>query len=418
MRGYYGWWIVAISLLMMFLTVGATMQAFGMFVLPVSEEFGLSRADTNTGIILVNLGMAAISPFLGRMLDVYPIRRIMAVCAFLFGASLVVLGLSHNLWLSAVVLAVPLALGIAGAGTLTSMTLVARWFEAQRGRAMAIAVMGMSLGTVVMAPLVGWLIESFGWRDCLIMLGLVIGAILLILVPFVRPSPGPDDVEPRPKPAGGAIVSDPQPHVAAVKAKPFSAMQLLKLPHYWLLVLSAALAMSALQAIMVSLVPLAQESGLSVAQSASLLSIVGAMAMIGKLALVWLGDKLNRSVLLAILFALIALSSAALLFGTSYPTLIACSALLGLVAGATMPVFLALLADRIGAASFGTANGMAGLVMALMGAAAVRFSGEIYDRTGGYDGMFYGFMAVGLLSGLLTFASGKAMGRQPAAAMA
>lgn len=416
MRGYYGWWIVAISLLMMFLTVGATMQAFGMFVLPVSLEFGLSRADTNTGIILVNLGMAAISPFLGRMLDIYPIRWIMAVCAFLFGASLVILGLSHNLWLSAVVLAVPLALGIAGAGTLTSMTLVARWFEAQRGRAMAIAVMGMSLGTVVMAPLVGWLIENFGWRTCLIMLGLVIGAILLVLVPFVRPSPGPNDIEPRP--AGSPIASDAQPQVAAVKAKPFSAMQLLRLPHYWLLVLSAALAMAALQAIMVSLVPLAQESGLSVAQSASLLSIVGAMAMIGKLALVWLGDMLNRSVLLSILFALIALSSAALLFGTTYPTLIVCSALLGLVAGATMPVFLALLADRIGAASFGTANGMAGLVMALMGAAAVRFSGEIYDRTGGYDGMFYAFMAVGLLAGLLTFASGKAKGREPAAAMA
>ena len=50
-------------------------------------------------------------------------------------------------------------MGIACVGHLAMTTVVARWFEAQRGRAMAIAMMGMSLGTVVMAPTIGLLIS-------------------------------------------------------------------------------------------------------------------------------------------------------------------------------------------------------------------------------------------------------------------
>ena len=59
---------------------------------PASEDLGLSRANANTGLILINLGMAALSPIVGRMLDVYPIRRIMFAGALLFGASFVILG--------------------------------------------------------------------------------------------------------------------------------------------------------------------------------------------------------------------------------------------------------------------------------------------------------------------------------------
>ena len=403
MRVYYGWWIVAISMFVLLLTIGSSLNAFGLFVIPVSEDFNLSRADVNTGIIFTNLGMAAIAPIVGRMLDTNPIRRIMALGAVLFGGSLVAFGLSHNIWVSAFVLAFPLALGVAAVATLTTLTLVARWFEAQRGRAMAITIMGMSLGSVVMAPVVGLLIETVGWRQCLILLGVVLASVFLIVVPFMRDRPGPDDIEPKPANAAPEQVAAVPP-ASAGPMKPFA---LVVMPKFWMLALGAALAMGSLQAIMVSIVPLGQEQGLSVTRSASLLSVLGAMAIVGKLVLVWLGDRLDRSASLAILFGLVSVTSLALLFGDSYLALIACSAFLGLAAGATMPIFLALLADRVGGASFGTANGIASFLMAVMGAVSIRFGGEVYDRTGSYDAMFVTFAAVAVLAAFLTFASAK-----------
>lgn len=407
MRFYYGWWIVAIGFVILFLVIGSTMQSFGVYVIPVSEDYGLSRADANTALILVNLGVAAVSPIVGRMIDIFPIRRIMIGGAILFGGSLALLGLLHSLQLSAFILAVPLAIGIAASGTLTAMALVARWFDANRGRAMALLVMGMSLGTVVMAPLIGWLIEQFGWRQCVMLLGVVLGGLFLVLAMFARERPGPDDIEPgsatESGDAGVPIASDSIPPAA----KPLGIGQLLSMPIFWVLSLGAALAFGSMQAMMVSIVPMAGDIEITGAKAASLMSIVGVLAVVGKLVLVWLGDKFDKSLVLGLLFGLIAASSVALMFAHDFAALAACSALLGLSAGATMPIFLALLAQKIGPASFGTANGVASLMMALMGAVAVRFGGEVYDRTGGYDMMFMTFTVVAFLSAAMIFATGR-----------
>src|SRR4029077_15671499 len=128
MRVYYGWWIVLIAAANMTLIVGATFNIFGLFVRPVSEEFGLSRANMNTAIILVNLGSAIAAPFIGRLFDRVPIKRILVATRITFGAGFVAFGLSHSLLLDAVVLLVPLAIAVVGAGTGANPALVARWF--------------------------------------------------------------------------------------------------------------------------------------------------------------------------------------------------------------------------------------------------------------------------------------------------
>jgi len=397
MRFYYGWVIVAIGLLLLMIPVGL-MNAFGLFVIPVSKAFNLSRANMNTGIILLHLGTAAAAPFVGRMLDLYPARRILVAGAILFSASMIGLGLSTNIWLSAFLIAVPLALGIAGSGTLTAPALVTRWFAANRGRAMAIAMMGMSLGSVVIVPLFGVLIDTFGWRQCLVIVGCGLAVIFLAIIPLARERPGPDDHEP--KPSGeppAAEAASPAP----VQETPLKTSQLLRRPQFWTMALSTALALAALQTIIISLVPLAQENGLSVNQSASLVSVVGALAFAGKVLLAWLGERVDRVLLLTGVFVLVALTSVALLFEHSYVALLGCSVLVGLASGTVTPAFLALLADRFGAASFGTANGTATLVMAVTSATTIRLGGEIYDRTGNYEAMFLAFVATALIAAVL-----------------
>src|SRR5262249_61333748 len=95
-RVYYGWFIVASSVVVLTLLLGSTYHAFGVFVLPVSEDFGLSRAQTNTALILFSIGNAIWAPIVGQMLDRLPIRPIMLSGALLIGASLVALGYSHS----------------------------------------------------------------------------------------------------------------------------------------------------------------------------------------------------------------------------------------------------------------------------------------------------------------------------------
>src|SRR5882757_4147300 len=105
MRIYYGWIIAAAGMCTYTLLIGATFNAYGLFVVPVSQDLRLSRADANTGLILMNLGGAVTAPFLGRVLDRIPARLVMMISAVFFGSSFVVLAKTDSLWLSAIVLA-------------------------------------------------------------------------------------------------------------------------------------------------------------------------------------------------------------------------------------------------------------------------------------------------------------------------
>jgi MFS family permease len=397
MNGYYGWRIVAISLLALTIAIGATIHAFGLFVLPVSAEFHLSRADMNSSLILVNFGMACAAPLIGWTLDRQSSRRIMSVSAVLFGGSLGLLGMSHDIRMSAIVLAVPMAAAIVGIGTLTSTTLVARWFAIHRGRAMAIAAIGISLGPIVIVPAIGRSIAALGWRQSLMIEGGAVTLLLLLLASFVREKRA-EDVEP-----GGTVRANVLHNVPGQVRLTLGG--LLKLPAFWLITVGAGIGMGIQQTILISLVPLAQESGLSITQSAGLMSVYGLTAISGKLLLAWQADRYDRTRLLAGLCSVIALSSAALLLSSGHAWLLFSSALLGLAAGATTPSYLALLADRLGPASFGTANGAGTFVTTMMAALLIRIGGETYDRTGSYHWMFSSFAIVGLASALLILAS-------------
>jgi MFS family permease len=113
--------------------------------------------------------------------------------------------------------------------------LVARWFVAQRGRAMALSILGMSLGGFDFAPIVGLLIEGIGWRLALIASGLGGSAVLLLLALVVRERPGGDDREGASGAASAPLKTAPSRTVAP-KVGP-----LLRRLDFWFIALSTGL---------------------------------------------------------------------------------------------------------------------------------------------------------------------------------
>ncbi|HKT53245.1 MAG TPA: MFS transporter, partial [Caulobacteraceae bacterium] len=126
-RIYYGWAVVTATIITYTLIMGATYSSYGLFVLPISKDLGLSRANANTGIIIMNLGMMMQAPLLGMLLDRVPARRIMILSSLLFIASFAVLARSHSFWVNGAVLALSLPFAFKGAGSLTAPLLIVRW---------------------------------------------------------------------------------------------------------------------------------------------------------------------------------------------------------------------------------------------------------------------------------------------------
>jgi MFS family permease len=395
-RLYYGWCIVGVAMMAYMLVIGSTFSAFGLFVLPVSAEFKLTRAEMNTALILLNLGNAALAPLLGRLLDRISARRVFFACALLLAVGFVILGLSRSIWLSALVLGVLMPFGVLGAGTLTMTVFLARWFTAHRGRALTIASLGLSLASVTVPPVVGMLIESQGWRTALLILGVAVGLLLGGLGLLLRERPGQGEHE------GGAPVHEA---AAGQSAAPVSPAAILRMPQFWSLGLSVAAAIAVIQTFMVTLVPLGRENGLSLMKAASLMPALGGGALAATVFIAALADKVDRIVMLAGFMILGALVNAALPFAHDYVLLAVLAALMGVINAGLTPLFYALLADRFGLASFGTVRGLALPLTSALGMVAVRGAGEVFDATGSYDALFRAFVILQLVAAGLMFAT-------------
>jgi MFS family permease len=398
---YYGWYVVAITIVIFAVLVGSIYSAFGVFVLPVSAELGLSRAQMNTAIGFVSLGNAILAPVVGWLLDRVATKSVMIVCAIVYGLSMVTLGLSHSLWLSAWVLVLGIPVAYLGAGSLPATLLIARWFTAQRGRAMVLTGLGISVGNLIGPPAIGLLVEAHGWRTALLMIGAAVGALLLALAVIVRERPGPNDVES----ARESVPAVRDSEGSRRAALPMKVLAILKMPQFWTMSVSSALVHGVFTTVAVSFIPLARARGLTMLEATGLMSAMGGAAIVGALLLAPIADRVERVSQLSGLFLLGVLFNVVLLSGDRYPILLAGAATLGVATGTATPTFYALLADRFRTASFGTVRGMSLLVISVFIVIELRLGGELFDRTGDYKATFMACAAISLTAAALMFST-------------
>jgi MFS family permease len=151
----------------------------GIFGPGIRDEFGLSHTAWGTIYMLGTLGSAALLPFTGKLVDSVALRRYaMAVCALMVFACTVTANVGAAAWL---VLAVFL-LRHAGQGLMShvALTSMARYFDVDRGRAIAVAALGFSVGEAILPVLAVFVIAVLGWRATYGAAALI---VLLVLLP-------------------------------------------------------------------------------------------------------------------------------------------------------------------------------------------------------------------------------------------
>jgi len=386
---YYGWAVVAAGMLANAFMVGAFYSSYGLFVLPVGEEFGLSRADANTGLVIVSLGIAVISPFLGRLLDRMSVRKVMKTGAVFFGGGLVALSFSTNVLLSLAILSLIMPMGIMGACSMTVPLLIVRWFKVLPARAMLISNLGLSLGGATLPLLSAYLIEGHGWRTALMVLGGLSGIAMFAVGVIMRDHPGADDIE----------TAKTEHARESIGEEPVSVGALLRSPLFWIVNLCGALVIATGTAFTVSLAPFARDHGLSLVEAASLLSAMSAAGFAGKLILAAIGDRFDKALILAGTYIGGALAVMMIVFSADFASMLAGVAIIGFISGFTTPILNAVIADTFGRESFGTVTGLAQPLQSLASMAAIRFAGEVFDRTGRYDIFLYTKIIIGLIAG-------------------
>ena len=243
-RFFYGWVIVGVAFLMNVASSPLNAAVFSFFVTPLQEELGWSLASISLGFTL-RMAVAGISgPFVGILLDNYGARVLGAVAGLLAGVTVIGLSMADSLFAYYVLFTISGFSGFgAPTGQLLSTVPVAKWFQANRGRALAFAGIGLPLGTTIFIPIVAEVIEQVGWRTAWAMSG---GIVIALTVPacllFMRKDPEsmglhPDGLQ-HAAPAM-QIARDGRGHTIAT-ADDWTAKQALHNRVFWMVLLATA----------------------------------------------------------------------------------------------------------------------------------------------------------------------------------
>ena len=183
---YFGYWLIVGAFFAEFMSVGVQNYVVGPFMKPMSEELNWTRAEYTLPRTIGGFVTAFTGFIVGAYLDQWGPRRFMLVGALILSLALYLLSEINQLWHWVILNGVVLTVGSALIGNLVVNVTLIKWFVDFRGRAIALAAMGISFAGVILTPLTTWAIDTYSWRFAWQLLAL--GTLIVCLL-YTSPSP-------------------------------------------------------------------------------------------------------------------------------------------------------------------------------------------------------------------------------------
>jgi MFS family permease len=385
------WWIVVGSTIGLIVGNGpVSLFSSGVFLKPVSGEFGWDRATMTGAAGLSTLFSAVCVPIVGIMIDRWGIKRVMLPILALYGLSIAALSLTPASVAVYTMLYVFMGIAGAGQGPLPYVKSISAWFDARRGLALGIAMAGVGIGVFIVPQVVRVLIQDYGWRIAYMGLG-----ALMFLVAF---------------PSMALLVREPEEGFARRRLRlaqavdvvlpGLSVREVLMGSRFWLLALSVLCVSTVVNGFGVHIVPLLTDRGLSPAVATSMLGVFGLGTLGGRLLSGYLVDRFFAPYIAAVFFLLGAVGIGLITSGAGGAVPTFGIVLLGIAAGTEIDMLGYLSSRYFGLRHFGQLYGYIFAVFSAGAALGPYVLGVCFDRFHSYNDALFGYV------GLLVLASG------------
>ncbi|MBW1709887.1 MAG: MFS transporter [Deltaproteobacteria bacterium] len=409
-KPFYGIWIVAGCFVLLFLYAGAGFYSFSIFIKPLEDYFGWSRAQISFTMSIYMIIHGIIGPFVGHITGIYGPRKVMTLFALGSGASFILVSFTNSLWSFYLAYAC-LSFTTVGIGFIPVSSLLARWFVRRRGTAIGSAMVGIAAGGLVVAPLMGQIVSHFSWRMSFVFLGLLTWLLSLpITLLVLKSSPADMDLLPdgdTPEPA------DNQESMAAANSSlkaqeegwPLSAA-LRSRSFYWI---AAAFFFAPLAqlGILQHQVPLIIEAGISQAAAATALGLTAGFGGLGKLSFGRITELLPFRYAASLCFGLQALSVLILFNAHNIFLVWVYVAVFGFAMGGLIVLLPLAVGHFFGLAAFGVLMGAITMVQSFGSSAGAFLSGLIYDYMGSYHYALVAYICIYLAAIVAIFLAGE-----------
>lgn len=408
-RFYYGWVIVAVSFVTIFLAVGIRFS-FGVFYVAILGEYGWSRAETAGAFSIAMVIHALFAPVTGILIDRFGPRKL-----FPLGATLLVMGLvaasrTTGIWHLYLFFGVVVAIGINTLSYTPHMSLIPKWFIRRRGFASGLVLAGIGVGTMVLAPFIQFINDTLGWRFAfLILAGIILGVVVPMTVLFQRRSPEevsqyPDGIVPG---SNGTLAPRQEGFHEDTRSSALSGQWTLRAalctrPLWWMVLMNFCAGFQT-HMLVVHQAAHIVDAGYSRILAASLVGLVSLLASAGGILCGFLSDRVGREIaytlggsaaFMGVLFFLF-------VWDTTSPWILSGFVIFyGLGLGSTWPVGAAAIGDLFPGDSLGRILGIMTIGFGLGGALGTYIGGYLYDIVGSYTFPFL-LVLVSIILGIL-----------------
>lgn len=371
--------------------------SFGVFQIPIAEEFGWPRSDFSMAIAIQNLAWGIGQPIFGALAEKFGDRRALILGALVYAAGLVASSFAvtpgaHQF------LEILVGFGIAGTGFGVILAVVGRTASAEnRSMALGIVTAAGSGGQVVGAPLAEWLLSMMSWQSVFLIFAAAIIAVLAIL-PVMRMPPPATRTEL--EESMGAILKKTlvDPSYILIFIGFFSCGYQLSFitAHFPAMITEMCGAID----------PSGTLASIGVTSTSALgavaISLIGLANIAGTITAGWMGNRFSRKYLLALIYVGRTIIAAVFILVPITPTsVIVFSVAMGTLWLATVPLTSGLVAHIYGLRYMGTLYGIVFFSHQLGSFLGVWLGGRMYDIYGDYTAVWWVGVGVGALSAVV-----------------
>ncbi|PDT90497.1 MFS transporter [Bradyrhizobium sp. Y36] len=392
---YRGWRVVLACFLMAFFMFGFGLYGQGVYLAELQRAHGwpgtLISAASTFSFLLTSVLVVFTDDLLARI----GLRSLILGGLVALGASTVLLALMQTPWQLYLAYAL-MSVGWTGMGTVVIATVLNSWFERRRGLALSLAFNGATCGGIILVPLLLSLTGSIGFRSAMLTVTL---AMMALVVPVVVIFVG--------WPAGMSPASDRRSEGGRAAARGQSRKALLANAAFWTMVLPIAIAVMAQMGFIIHQVSFL-EPLIGRASAGLAVTLMAAMAVVGRLSLGLFVDRLDPRLACAASMTSQAAALLVLLQSTSPTMLLLCCAVYGFSIG-NMITFPPLIIQReIGAGAFAAAMGLGTSISGVVSAFGPGLVGVVRSLTGNYTTAFAMCVALDLMAaGLVLWRPGR-----------
>ncbi|SEP09217.1 MULTISPECIES: MFS transporter [unclassified Pseudomonas] len=376
-------WVLVGGALILALSLGVR-HGFGLFLAPMSAEFGWGREVFAFAIALQNLIWGLAQPFTGALADRFGAAKVVLIGGVLYALGLVFMGMADSPWSLSLSAGLLIGIGLSGTSFSVILGVVGRAVPPEkRSMGMGIASAAGSFGQFAMLPgtlgLIGWL----GWSAALLALGLLV-ALIVPLVGMLKDAPAP-------------LTGHEQTLSEALR-------EACSHSGFWLLAVGFFVCGFQVVFIGVHLPAYLVDQHLAASVGTTVLALVGLFNIFGTYTAGWLGGRMSKPRLLTGLYLLRAVVIGLFLW---LPVTTTTAYLFGMAMGflwlSTVPLTNGTVATLFGVRNLSMLGGIVFLFHQLGSFLGGWLGGVVYDRTGSYDLIWQVSILLSLLAAALNW---------------